>query len=489
MEGEEKQLFNLDTEQSVLGCVLIEPECLAVVSEYVSPESFAFPAHSEAFRSFHAITDRGDSIDYVTFADELRRRGVWDQIGGATCIGALTNAVGATTNAKFYAKAVRDYAVRRRLRDSAKAILEAAEDTERPISEVLEESHAALPPLGTLDDDATEELVDTCKTVWNALNARIRNGGKIRGIATGIDGMDYMTSGLKRGNLMIIAGRTSMGKTGLGVTAAMNVAKNGHKVLYFSLEMSREELIERMACVQANLNLHAMQNGDLDSEDSALAGQAISLISTLPIKIDDRPSMNTTRVRTAIAKRVKTHGVDVVFLDHFHLMKPVREVKWQNGAAMWGEISAELKTIAREFNVPVVCLAQLNRQAESRQDKRPQLSDLRDSGRLEEDADSVIGVFRPAYYDKKEAPSREQRGTSTRVATVEEAVLDVLKNRNGPTGTVNVKFMPHCAAFSDPDVAAMFKKPEPVEPYAVVAGGSTTPMDTWTQSFDDDPFA
>jgi len=464
-------------------------EAAEVVVSRLEPDAFFAPAHKEMFEAFRGMVERKEPVELLSVVEELKRRQTFEGVGGVAAIQRCENAIGHAANVGYYCGLVQEKWIRRRIIEAGDRLKELGRNEERLLAEVLEECHGALPPIGSVDTEQTVfALSDFIDDVYDDID-RLHESGKIPGISTGLDGLDFMTGGMKPGNLTIIAGRPSMGKTGAACTIAMNAAKAGKKVLYISLEMTKEEIADRLVALEADVDLHRLMTGQMDLGERLLAKQAKPVIRDLPIYLDDRSGKTAPMIRAGVMRQVKKTGLDMVVIDHMHLMNLGSGT--QNDTAKWGELSNELKNIAKDYRIPVVALAQLNRQAEGRNDKKPQLSDLRESGTLEQNADLVIGLFRPAYYEKRDAINK---GNQTQDYAQEEVILDILKQRNGPTGKVTVGFKSHNVCFFDPCVTNVFQKPQAVvsvpPKLAIVSGTApaTDPMKLWSNSLDEEGF-
>lgn len=418
---------NEDAEASLLGAMLLSRDAVnAATAAEVGDEDFYRPDHAHVYNAVKVLHDRGESVDAVTVSEELTRRGLLDSVGGRQALLRLQAATPASANAWSYARIVRDCALRRRLIAVAGEIAELGYDDSRPVAETFDEAESKLLEVGTARTSATSVLLgDALQRTLDVIEART---GALPGVATGYRDLDAATHGLAAGQLVILAARPGMGKSVIGVGTALNVARSGAPALVVSIEMDTVELAQRMLAGEANVPLGRIigwtrDNPTLsDGEWTALQG-AVSRLAALPLEIVEgaRITVNEVRARARRA-RAKYGTLGLVVVDYLQLMEPTRRGSRtaENRQVEVSEISRGLKVLARELGCPVLALAQLNRQVEYRQDKRPMLADLRDSGSLEQDSDVVVFCYRDEVYNP-----------GSRVP----AELIIAKQRNGPTRT------------------------------------------------------
>ncbi len=427
---------DLEAEVAVLGSMLLDPEAAGRVVAILRPNHFYRGPHADVYQVLTEIYDANRAIDVVLLREELQRRGLLEKIGGTSFISRIVASVPSAANAEHYAKIVKDAGMRR-------AVIQAANDIE---SEAYEGSRSA----GELIDFAESRYFDLdrraeagealhIKDVLNETFARIDamqgSAGRITGVPTGFYDFDDMTSGLQPGELIVVAGRPSMGKT----TFCLNVAEHaavaeGKGVAIFSLEMSKHSLVQNMLCSRARVDAHRLRRGFLADEDWGRLSAAVGKLSEAPILIDDTPGLSPLLLR-AKARRMKAkHDIQMIIIDYLQLMEvPQMSAKGDsNRQAEISYISRSLKGLARELSIPIIALSQLNRGVDSREDHRPRMSDLRESGAIEQDADVIAFLYRPEYYETDPDRKAELAG---------QAECIIGKQRNGPTGTVNLTFL------------------------------------------------
>jgi replicative DNA helicase len=446
--------YNIEAEQSVLGALMLQPVAIERVSEMLSADDFYRDAHRVLFEAVLALSQRSEPVDLITVQDELRKRERLDQIGGTPYLTMLFDSVPSAANVEYYAKIVQEKSLLRRLIDSALTVVgmarspeidsvdELLDEAERQIFQVSQRRQTQyfshLSPLLVQVYDKAEEL--------NELKARIS------GLPTGIDQLDMMTSGLQNSDLFIIAARPSMGKTSLVLSIAQHVAMREKKtVALFSIEMSKEQLALRMLCSEAQVNAHRVRTGYLNDGEWAELARVVQDMYDAPIYIDDASETTSLTMRAKCRRLKAEHGLGLIIVDYLQLMQGSRRT--ENRVQEIGEIARGLKSLARELNVPVIALSQLSRSVEHRENKRPMLSDLRESGSIEAEADLVAFIYRDAYYKMKEAVAAGETFERGGAETIEETELIIGKHRNGPTGTVKIGFMPDYAKFVNVDAS------------------------------------
>jgi replicative DNA helicase len=429
---------NIDAEKSLLGAILIDEEVLIDVAEIVKAIDFYDKRHATIYAAIIRLFEKHSTVDLLTLTDELKKKKELDGVGGSSYLSELTNYVPTAAHAKSYAEIVAQAAVRRRLIKASSDISELAFNEDLTVPQLLGQSEAELFGVSdaSLKNDLTslESILDES---FERLDDLFKNKGQLRGIRTGYRDLDNMTAGLQRSNLIILAARPAMGKTTLVTNLAYNVATIEKKpVLFFSLEMSKEQLVDRMLADAAGVDSWNIQTGNLTEEDFSKLSEAMGEMAEAPIYIDDTPGITPLELRTKARRLAHEGELGLIIIDYLQLLEPA--TKTGNRVQEVSEISRSLKLIARELNVPVIALSQLSRQVENRDDKRPQLADLRESGSIEQDADIVMFIYREAYYNPE---------------TERENITDLIlaKHRHGATGVVELYFHPERLRFMSLD--------------------------------------
>lgn len=428
---------NLAAEESLLGAMLLSGDAIAAAAEVrLAPEDFYKPAHGHVFAAIGAIYARGDAADPVTVAEELHRAGHLETIGGpATLIGlqAGTPSIG---NAARYARIVEEHALLRRLIRAGGDVCELGYSLPTDVTGAVDRAEALL--FEVAQNRVTQSIspiTDVLARQLDHLELLAERGQQITGVPTGYVDIDRRLSGLQPSNLIVIGGRPGTGKTSLALGIAANAAMDaGAKVLVFSLEMSERELGQRLLSAEARVDSTRLRNGDLRGTDWTKLSQAIGRLGAADISIDDDPHLTVMELRAKARRHKSAKGLDLIVIDYLQLMAGRPGV--ENRTLEVSEVSRGLKLLARELNVPVVALSQLSRGLESRADKRPMLSDLRDSGGIEQDSDVVMFLFRSELYD----PDSPDKGT---------AEVIVAKHRSGSTGTERLAFLEKYARFAN----------------------------------------
>src|SRR5712671_6605454 len=417
---------NLEAERSVLGAVLLHNDAFNLAAEVIDAGDFFRDAHRRIFDKMIKLSERGDAIDLVTLKEELSRSSDLDEVGGPAYISALIDGVPRSTNVEHYARIIKEKATLRHLIFSANKILATAYAGEDEADLILDQAEHAI--FAIADDKVRDGFVSLRDLAQGSLDTIEKLHSRrelVTGVPTGFTDLDEMTSGLQAGDLVIIAARPSMGKTSLVLNIAQHVGtKTEMSVGVFSLEMSKEQLFLRMLTAEARIDAHRLRGGFLGERDWGRLSEAIGSLSDAKIFIDDTPSIGVLEMRAKCRRLKSEHGLHMVIVDYIQLMQG--RGRFENRTLELASISRSLKGLAKELNVPVVVLSQLSRAPESRADHRPQLSDLRESGALEQDADVVVFIYREDQYTKAEAPAEEQG----------VAELIIGKQRNGPTGVV-----------------------------------------------------
>jgi len=430
---------SIEAEESILSAILLETNTLLEVLEILTPEDFYRTAHQRIFAAMELLFRKAEPIDLITLTNALRESNQLEEIGGAAYLARLVDTVPSAINVAHYARIVREKSSLRRLIAKAGEITQRCygdsgdfdqvlDFAEGAVFEISENKHrAAFHPLSKIIDINID-----------ALEKRQANRALVTGISTGYTRLDNMTSGLQGSDLIILAARPAMGKTALALNIARNAAMISNvAVAVFSLEMSKEQLSMRMLCGEARVDSSRLRSGFLNPEDWANITDAASALSEAPIYIDDSPDISATSIRTKSRRLKMDKDLGLIIIDYLQLMRGHENTERRDLEI--SDISRSLKLLAKELNVPVLALSQLNRKLEERSDKRPQLSDLRESGALEQDADVVAFIYRDEVYNKDE--NNPNRGV---------AEVIVAKQRNGPTGVVPLTFLGAYTRFENP---------------------------------------
>ena len=430
---------NLDAEKSLLGAVLIDEETLADISEHVTSKDFYEKRHAIIYAAMIRLYERHKPVDLLTLTEELKRKNEVEVIGGSAYLTELTNYVPTSAHAEAYAELVAQKAVRRRLIRASGEISELGYDEDTTTQELLEKAEAEL--FSVSDQSLKQDLVSIESILtesFDRMEELHRNKGALRGVRTGYRDLDNMTAGLQRSDLIILAARPAMGKTTLVTNLAYNVATVAKQpVLFFSLEMSKEQLVDRMLADASGVDAWNIRTGNLSDDDFSKLSEAMGEMAEAPIFIDDTPGLSVLEVRTKARRAAHEQPLGLIIIDYLQLMQGSGRNDG-NRVQEVSEISRGLKLIARELNVPVIALSQLSRSVESRSPQIPQLADLRESGSIEQDADIVMFIYREAYYN----PETERENITD---------LIIAKHRNGPTGKVELYFHPERLRFMSLD--------------------------------------
>ncbi|MCP5097571.1 MAG: replicative DNA helicase [Chloroflexi bacterium] len=426
---------SVEAEEAVLGSLLIDPDAIYDVSGFLKPDAFYRAQNRWIYEAILALNERRDPIDFITLTEELKRNERLDELGGEAYVIDLINAVPTSINARSYGRLVEAAAMRRKLIKAAGVIANYAYDEAENINVVIDRAEQTL--FSVSEERTTQDLVPVKQIAADYLT-RIEKlyeqGGDIVGVPTGFTDLDRLLGGLNKSDLLILAARPGMGKTALQNGIALTAArKHGKRVAMFNLEMSAEQLVARMVASETRIDSQRLRRGQLQDHEWPVFMEAIGRLSETRIFIDDTPSITTNQLRTKCRRLYAEHGLDLIVIDYLQLMHAERSTN--NRVQEISEISRGLKTLARELDVPVLAAAQLSRAVEQRQDKRPMLSDLRDSGSIEQDADIVMFIYRDEYYN----PETTERPNI--------AELNIAKHRNGPTGVVDLYWHGNLATF------------------------------------------
>jgi replicative DNA helicase len=427
---------DLAAEQCVLGAMLLSKDAIADVSETIRGTDFYRPAHEIVYDAITDLYSRGEPADAITVAAELTKRGEMARIGGAPYLHTLVASVPMAANAGYYAHIVREKAILRRLVEAGTKIVQIGYAGEGQVDDVVDAAQAEI--YQVTEKRSSEDyapLKDIMESTLDEIEAIDSRGDAMIGVPTGFTDLDELTNGLHPGQMIIVAARPAMGKSTLGLDFARSASiKHGLTSCIFSLEMSRTEITMRLLSAEAKVPLHHMRNGKMSDDDWAKLARKMGEVSEAPLFIDDSPNLTMMEIRAKARRLKQRHDLKMIIIDYMQLMTSGKKVESRQLEV--SEFSRSIKLLAKELEVPVIAISQLNRGAEQRTDKRPMLSDLRESGSLEQDADMVILLHREDAYERE----------STRPG---EADFIVAKHRNGPTANVVVAFQGHYSRFVD----------------------------------------
>jgi replicative DNA helicase len=431
---------NLEAEESVLGSMLLSKTAVGEALEILQPEDFYREAHASICETIRDLFAQGEPVDAITCAEELRRRGLLEGVGGAAFIHTLVSSVPTAANALYYARIVSEHAVLRRLIEAATTIAQDAfdvpEDVENAVNRAEEAIFAVASRRVHQDFRPIRDLLSESMEHIELLSTRQED---VTGVPTGFTDLDRLLSGMQPGNLILVAARPAMGKSTFAVNVAQHVAQNaGRPAVVFSLEMSWMEIVQRLICAEARIDTTKIRNGRMGEAEWRRVSHAVGRLAEAPLFIDDTPSISMGEIRAKCRRLKAKHGLGLIVVDYLQLMTSTRRI--ENRVQEVSDISRTMKILAKELEVPVMAVSQLSRQPEQtgggNKPRRPRLADLRESGALEQDADVVMFVYREDYYD----PQSEKKG---------EAEIIVEKHRNGPTDTINLAFLGQYTKFEN----------------------------------------
>lgn len=430
---------NLDAEKAILGSIMLRPGAIHEINDLITTESYYATKHSQIYKIMLELSGKGEPIDILSVSHKLEEKGLLDQIGGSSYLSELTNSVPASTNIKYYADIVNKKNILRKIIEAGDHISELGfrEDVE-DVFEILDQAEKRMMSINNNTSGyAFRSLKDSLPEAWERLEKLHENKGELRGVPTGFHDLDQYLSGLQKSDLIIIAARPSMGKTTLALDIARQAALNhGTPTVIFSLEMSTQQLVDRLLAAQSKVNAWNLRTGNLSSENEfAKIRDSLDSLSKAPIFVDDMAGNSITRMRSVCRRIRAEHGIGLIIVDYLQLMSTSKN--YDSMVNQVTEISRSLKALAKEFDVPVVALSQLSRAVESR-GGRPRLSDLRDSGSIEQDADIVMFIH------------REDKGKDESEKTNIAEIL-IEKHRNGPVGKVDLYFNEKSTTFMSID--------------------------------------
>ena len=429
---------NIEAEQSVLGAMLISREAVDKVGEILTADDFYRQDDRILFSVIMDLHQHNKPVDIITVTEALRQQDKLDAIGGTATITALSNAVPTAANVVFHARIVEEKSLRRQLIRAGTEVVSSGYEEDQDIGETIDLAEQKILSVANKKQNAgATDIKDIVKGAMARIEELYDSKHAFTGLPTGFADFDKMTSGLQPSDLIIVAARPSMGKSSLVLNSAEHVALKGHKsVAFFSLEMSKEQLVQRMLCSQAGIDASRLRIGQLRDEEWPNLVAAADRLSDARIMLDDTPGMTALEMRSRARRWKNENGLDLIIVDYLQLMQGSSRRANDNRQQEMSEISRSLKGLARELNVPVIALSQLSRGVESRPNKRPMLSDLRESGALEQDADIVAFIYREDYYN----PDTEDKNITEFI---------IAKHRNGPVGTVKLFFQKEFTRFFD----------------------------------------
>lgn len=427
---------NIEAEQSVLGAIIMDHEAITVASEIVRPMDFYRPDHQEIYGAVMDLYTSNSPVDLVTIQNRLSEKGVLEQVGGISYLAELATIVPTTAHIKQYAKIVEEKAILRRLIKASQEIAAKGYEGEDKLDEIM--GFAEKQVFDIIQNRHTEDFSPINEIIVTAIErieqAHVTKGG-ITGVPTGFVDLDYKTAGMQPSDLILVAARPSMGKTAFSLNVIQTAAiKHNKKVAVFSLEMAKDQLVNRMLCAEAMVDAQKVRTGNLDPQDWDRIAQAIPVITAADIYIDDTPGITVMEMRAKCRRLKLDKGLDLIMIDYLQLMSG--NSKSDSRQQEISEISRSLKALAREMSAPVIALSQLSRACETRADHRPMLSDLRESGAIEQDADVVMFLYRDEYYH----PDSEKKNIGE---------IIIAKQRNGPTGTVELVWLGQYTKFAN----------------------------------------
>jgi len=427
---------NIEAEKSVLGAMLIDNDAIGMAAEILDEAWFYGEAHRLIYSSVLDLYNQHKNVDLITLSDLLKSQGKLENVGGVTYLSEIIDFVPTSANINHYANIVKEKGVLRKLIKNATQIVNDSYDFKGNVNQVVDDAERLIFEVADVDlRRKAVHIKELVKESIETIDSLYQRKEHITGLATGFSEFDRMTSGLQKSDLVIVAGRPSMGKSALAASFAEHIGIDLKKgVALFSLEMSKEQLVQRMLCSQARVDAHKLRSGFLSPSDWPKLTAAAGKLSAAPIYIDDTPGISAIELRSKARRLKSNNDIQLIILDYLQLMRG--SYRTDSRQQEISEISRSLKALARELSVPLIALSQLSRAVESRQDHRPQLSDLRESGAIEQDADLVSLLMREEYYN----PTEENRGV---------ADLIVAKQRNGPTGTIKLAFIKHFMRFEN----------------------------------------
>ena len=429
---------SIEAEQAVLGAMLLKPDAVTTAAEELSADDFYRETHRLIFEAMMELKERTEPVDLVTLTEQLKKADKLAKIGGIPALSLIANSVPTAANVHYHARIVHEKAQLRSLINAATEIAGAAYESADEVEDIMDSAEKRI--LSVASGKRSKDFVplqDILLDTLEQIDLRYNNKGSITGLPTGFTELDHLTAGLQKSDLILVAARPSMGKTAFTLNIAAHVVLRAKEpVAFFSLEMSKEQLVQRLLCSEGRIDSQRLRVGELEEKEWGDLIDTANRLSAAPLYIDDTPSITVMELRSKARRLKAEHGLSLIVIDYLQLMQGRASKNSDNRQQEISEISRSLKALARELNVPVIALSQLSRSVESRQVKRPMLSDLRESGSLEQDADIVMFLYREDYYD----PETENKN-------ITEVII--AKHRNGPVDTVDLTFLKQFTKFGN----------------------------------------
>ena len=429
---------SIEAEQAVLGAMLLKPDAVTTAAEELSADDFYRETHRLIFEAMMELKERTEPVDLVTLTEQLKKADKLAKIGGIPALSLIANSVPTAANVHYHARIVHEKAQLRSLINAATEIAGAAYESADEVEDIMDSAEKRI--LQVASGKRSKDFVplqDILLDTLEQIDLRYNNKGSITGLPTGFTELDHLTAGLQKSDLILVAARPSMGKTAFTLNIAAHVVLRAKEpVAFFSLEMSKEQLVQRLLCSEGRIDSQRLRVGELEEKEWGDLIDTANRLSAAPLYIDDTPGITVRELRSKARRLKAEHGLSLIVIDYLQLMQGRASKSGDNRQQEISEISRSLKALARELNVPVIALSQLSRSVESRQIKRPMLSDLRESGSLEQDADIVMFLYREDYYD----PETENKN-------ITEVII--AKHRNGPVDTVDLTFLKQFTKFGN----------------------------------------
>ena len=429
---------SIEAEQAVLGAMLLKPDAVTTAAEELSADDFYRETHRLIFEAMMELKERTEPVDLVTLTEQLKKADKLAKIGGIPALSLIANSVPTAANVHYHARIVHEKAQLRSLIAAATEIAGAAYESADEVEDIMDSAEKRI--LQVASGKRSKDFVplqDILLDTLEQIDLRYNNKGSITGLPTGFTELDHLTAGLQKSDLILVAARPSMGKTAFTLNIAAHVVLRAKEpVAFFSLEMSKEQLVQRLLCSEGRIDSQRLRVGELEEKEWGDLVDTANRLSAAPLYIDDTPGITVMELRSKARRLKAEHGLSLIIIDYLQLMQGRGNKSGDNRQQEISEISRSLKALARELNVPVIALSQLSRSVESRQIKRPMLSDLRESGSLEQDADIVMFLYREDYYD----PETENKN-------ITEVII--AKHRNGPVDTVDLTFLKQFTKFGN----------------------------------------